>query len=211
MVAIAPAANRKADQFLAPLNVAIERFGIDSPARQAAFIAQILHESLCLTRMTESFNYSPANLMATFNTPKLKRFSLEAAERLGRTAAHPAAEYEIANIAYADRMGNGSIVSGDGWRYRGRGPGMLTGLANYAKCGADLGIDLLRFPDQVAQPDVGCLAFAWFWKKGNPTGRDLGLLADIGQYSRVSQAVNGGSNGLQERLALTTRALEVLA
>jgi putative chitinase len=211
LLAIAPAAARQADQFLAPLNAAMARFGIDSPARQAAFIAQLLHESRNLTAMSESFNYSPANLMATFNTAKVQRFTPEMAALYGRTATHAANEQMIANTAYANRMGNGAIESGDGWRYRGRGPGQLTGKDNYARCGAALGLDLVRYPDLVAQPEAGCLAFAWFWAKGNPTGRDLNLLADAGKIEGVSRAVNGGTNGLQERLALTERALEVLA
>nr|WP_267874082.1 glycoside hydrolase family 19 protein [Massilia polaris] len=117
----------------------------------------------------------------------------------------------IANTAYANRMGNGSIESGDGWRYRGRGPGQLTGKDNYTACGEALGLDLVNCPDQVAEPTVGCLAFAWFWDKGNRTGKSLNLVADIGKIDRLSLAVNGGSHGLAERIALTQRALEVLA
>jgi putative chitinase len=187
------------------------RFGINSPARQAAFIAQVLHESNNLTTMCENLNYSPASLIATFNTRTVERFTQETAALYGRTEAHPANQQMIANVAYANRMGNGSVESGDGWRYRGRGPGQLTGKDNYAKCGAALGVDLVGCPDQVAQPEMGCLAFAWFWSKGNPTGRDLSLLADAGKIEGVSLAVNGGRNGLSERLALTERALQVLA
>ena len=62
----------------------------------------------------------------------------------------------IANTAYANRMGNGSIESGDGWRYRGRGPGQLTGKDNYQRCGEALGLDLVSDPDQVASPAIGC-------------------------------------------------------
>lgn len=211
LLAIAPGAARQADQFLAPLTAAMARFGIDSPARQAAFLAQVLHESVNLTRMTESFNYSPANLMATFNTRAVTRFTPELAALYGRTAAHAANEPMIANTAYANRMGNGSVESGDGWRYRGRGPGQLTGKDNYARCGAALGLDLVHHPDLVAQPDVGCLAFGWFWTRGNPAGIDLNLLADAGRIETVSRAVNGGANGLAERLALTRHALAVLA
>lgn len=211
LLAIAPGAARQVDQFLEPLNQAMARFGINSPARQAAFIAQLLHESANLTAMSENFNYSPASLIATFNTSKAQRFTQESAALYGRTSAHPANQQMIANVAYANRMGNGPVESGDGWRYRGRGPGQLTGKDNYARCGAALGLDLVRNPDLVAQPDIGCLAFAWFWSKGNPTGGDLNVLADAGKIEGVSRAVNGGANGLHERLALTERALQVLA
>ncbi len=117
----------------------------------------------------------------------------------------------IANVAYANRMGNGSIESGDGWRYRGRGPGQLTGHDNYKACGAALGLDLLAYPDQVALPEVGCLAFAWFWSKGNKTGKSLNSLAEAGRIDEISLAVNGGTLGLSERARLTSHVLGVLA
>ncbi|NML62286.1 glycoside hydrolase family 19 protein [Massilia sp. RP-1-19] len=211
LLALSPGIGTRADMFVEPLNAAMKRFGIDTPARQAAFLAQALHESMGLTRMTENLNYSPAALMARFNNRHVTRFTPETAALYGRTAQHPANQQMIANTAYANRMGNGSIEAGDGWRYRGRGPVQLTGKDNYARCGTALGLDLARYPDMVAQPDVGCLAFAWFWSKGNPTGRTLSLLADAGDIGSVSRAVNGGSNGLSERIALTSRALQVLA
>jgi putative chitinase len=211
LLAIAPAIGGRVDLYLRALTAAMERFGIDTPARQAAFIAQVLHESDNLTSMSENLNYSPAGLLATFNTPKAQRFTLETSALYGRTAAHPANQQMIANIAYANRMGNGAPESGDGWRYRGRGPGQLTGKSNYARCGAALGVDLVGNPDLVAQPEIGSMAFAWFWSEGNPTGRDLNVLADAGHIEGVSRAVNGGHKGLAERLALTERALQVLA
>lgn len=212
LLALAPSIGARADAFLVGLNSAMQCFGIDkSPAGKAMFVAQAIHESLSLTRMTENLNYSPAGLMATFNTRKITRFTPDTAALYGRTAHHPANQQMIANVAYANRMGNGAIESGDGWRYRGRGPGQLTGKDNYARCGPALGLDLVKYPDMVAQPDVGCLAFAWFWKMGNSTGRDLSLLAAAGTIEGVTRVVNGGTNGLVERMALTEHALQVLA
>ncbi len=210
LLAIAPVGAR-ADLLIGPLNAAMDRFGITTPACVAAFIGQILHESSNLTAMSENLNYSPASLIATFNTRKNVRFTQETAALYGRTHAHPANQQMIANIAYANRMGNGSIESGDGWRYRGRGPGQLTGKDNYRLCGAALGLDLLASPDQVAQPKTGCQAFAWFWAKGNRTGKNLNLLAETGRFDEVSTAVNGGEKGLAERRDLTLRALQVLS
>lgn len=42
---VMPHANARAATFQAPLNQAMESFAIDTPKRQAAFIAQIAHES----------------------------------------------------------------------------------------------------------------------------------------------------------------------
>ncbi|MCC6071471.1 glycoside hydrolase family 19 protein [Massilia sp. GCM10020059] len=211
LLALAPRLGARADAFVEALNNAMARFAINTPARQAAFLGQVVHESAGLTRMTEDLNYSPGTLMACFNNKKVTRFTPEMAALYARTVHHPANQQMIANVAYANRMGNGSIESGDGWRYRGRGPGQLTGKDNYTACGEALGLDLVTCPDQVAEPTVGCLAFAWFWDNGNRTGKSLNLLADIGKIDRVSLAVNGGSHGLAERIALTQRALEVLA
>lgn len=209
LLAIAPVGAR-ASVFIDHLNAAMARFSIITPACQAAFLAQVLHESSNLASMAENLNYSPASLITTFNTRKTIRFTQATAALYGRTESHPANQQMIANTAYANRMGNGSIESGDGWRYRGRGPGQLTGADNYRACGAALGLDLLAHPDLVAEPEVGCLAFAWFWAKGNPTGKSLSLLADDGRWDDISRAVNGGANGLAERRELTKRALEVL-
>lgn len=203
--AIAPVGDL-AGVFAAPLNAAMDRFGIAARAGVAAFLAEALHESGNLVRMSESLNYSPAGLLGTFE----KYFTPATAALYGRTAAHPADQRAIACIAYANRMGNGPATSGDGWRYRGRGPGQLTGKDNYRKCGAVLGIDLVADPDLVSGPAVGCMAFGWFWDAGNRTGKSLNLLADTGRIDDVSRAINGGDNGLLERRALYNRAITVL-
>lgn len=199
--------NVRAEAFLGPLNTAMARFGIDTPVRQAAFVGQLLHESGNLTRMVENLNYSAEGLLATFR----RYFTPATANQYGRTTEHPANQQMIANIAYASRMGNGGPESGDGWRFRGRGPIQLTGRANYRACGKAIGIDLIAKPELLEQPEAGCLAAAWFWSAGNPTGRDLSLLADERNITAITKAVNGGENGLLHRKEVTMRALQVLA
>ncbi len=200
----------KVSQYFNEIVDAMSRFGIAPAAAEAAFLAQMLHESGNFTCMRENFNYSPANLMATFNHGATIRFTPDMAEMYGRSVYHPANQEQIANIAYANRMGNGSIASGDGWRFRGRGPGQLTGRANYEECGLSLGIDLVGDPDQVATVKIGCLAFAWFWAMGNKTGRSLNGLALENKIDAISGVVNGGQNGRVERLLLTQRAMAVM-
>lgn len=190
---------------------AIARFKIAPAASEAAFLAQMLHESGRFSRFVENLNYSPASLMATFNHGSTIRFTASMAELYGRTVYHPANQEQIANIAYANRMGNGSIESGDGWRFRGRGPGQLTGRTNYEACGRALGLDLVGNPELVASVKVGCLAFAWFWAMGNSTGKSLNSLAVENKIDAISTVVNGGQNGRIERLTLTQRALAVMS
>lgn len=200
---------QRADTFLSPLEHGMRRFDITSLKCQAHYLAQILHESQNLAVMSENLNYSPAGLQATFNLPKLIRFSDEDAEKYGRTAAHPANRRMIAMIAYNGRMGN-ALDSEDGSRYRGRGPIQLTGRANYLRCGAAIGYDLISSPELLEQPDVGCLASAWFWADGNPTGKSLNPLAERGDVGAITRAINGGNKGLLERSNLTQRALKTL-
>lgn len=202
-----PLAARWAD----PLNAAMALHDITTPKRQAAFLSQLAHESASLSRVAESFNYTPDALMATFNTPQTVRFTPVMANRYGRTKEHPADQKMIACIAYAQRMGNRSVESGDGWTYRGRGPIQLTGRKNIRLCGLGIGFDLEANPALLERPDVGSLSAAWFWSEGNSTGKSLNVLADAGEVIGLSKIINGGTNGLAERVAMTHEAMKVLA
>ncbi|KAK1548205.1 hypothetical protein Q3G72_020882 [Acer saccharum] len=175
--------------------------------REAAFTAQVLHESNGLRTFVENLNYSVAGLRATWPT----RFDAVTAEKLGRSGAHAADQPGIANLAYGGRMGNGSPSTGDGWKYRGRGPLQVTGKANYAACGAALHLDLVAAPDMLLNPLEGCMAAGWYWDSGNPTGTSLNVLADVSNIDRISKFVNGGAIGSNARASLFQQALLVLA
>lgn len=199
---------QRADIFLEPLVAGMRQWDIVTPVCQAHYIAQVLHESQNFAVMAENLNYKPSGILATFNTDKIKRFTDEEAEQYGRTDAHPANQRMIALIAYNGRMGN-AVDSEDGWRHRGRGPIQLTGRDNYLRCGAAIGFDLLSSPELLQEPMVGCMASAWFWAAGNPTGKSLNPLAERGDVGAVTRAVSGGNLGLLERSNLTQRALKV--
>jgi putative chitinase len=197
--AIMPRADAAADRFLQPLEEAMARFEIVTPARQAAFLAQLAHESNQLRATEENLNYGWKGLRAVF--PKHFRTDAEA-------RAYERKPERIANRAYANRIGNGPESSGDGWRYRGRGPIQLTGRENYRACGAAIGIDLEADPDRLRDPDAGALAAAWFWGT-----RGLNALADRGTrqaFRDITRRINGGLNGLEDRIAYWQRACGVL-
>lgn len=183
------------------INAACARFDIDTTLRQAHFATQALHESTGFTRLVENLNYSAEALMLIWP----KRFTKETARMYGRTPQHPANQQMIANVAYANRMGNGSIESGDGWRHRGRGPGQLTGREHYEKCGRALGLNLLASPDQVAQISIGTQAFGWFWHT-----HGLNEVADRNDILRCRAIVNGGDLGLEACETLLGKLLEVM-
>ena len=187
--------------FLAPLDAAMIEFHIDTPLRQAAFLAQIAQESAQLSRLVENLNYSDVSLLAQWP----KHFTVEEARQYGRADGHLANQEMIADLAYAGRNGNGDVASGDGWRYRGRGAIQVTGKYNYDKCGRAIGIDLVAHPELLADPVQACRSAAWFWARNG-----LNALADEEDVAGITRRINGGLIGLDERMAYYHTALEVL-
>ena len=108
--------------------------------------------------------------------------------------------------AYESRADLGNVRPGDGVRFRGRGLLQVTGRANYAACGKALGLDLLAQPELLEQTVNACRSAGWFWQT-----RGLNALADAGDQLKVTRRINGGVNGLAERLALYQAARKVLA
>lgn len=189
-------ASPQAGIFYGPLIAAMQQYDITTKVRQAAFLAQVLHESEGITALEESFKYSPARLQVVFS----KHFPSAAV-----AAAYAGQPQKIANRVYAGRLGNGDEASGDGWRFRGRGLLQMTFHDNYLLCGMGLGLDLLESPDLLCLPENAAMSAAWFW--GN---RGINAIADAGDVRTVTVAVNGGINGLDERAALYQQALGVL-
>ena len=138
----------QARNFLEPLQEAAHQFGIDTPARFAAFLAQAMHESAGLTRLEEGLIYrTPERIMAVWPS----RFpSIADAMPMVRNPRG------LANRVYAGRMGNGDEASGDGWRFRGRGIFQLTGRDNYRRAGIACGRPYESAPDVVADPRDAC-------------------------------------------------------
>lgn len=168
LLAIMPYAKPRIAAFFSPLVDAMEEFDITTPLRQAAFLAQIGHESGQL------------------------RYVLELAS----------------GSAYEGRKDLGNTQPGDGPRFKGRGLVQVTGRSNYAKCGAALGLDLINHPELLEQPINACRSAAWWWK-----AHGLNELADEGMasFGIIVRRINGGTNGIADRLALFRKAQDVLA
>ena len=107
---------------------------------------------------------------------------------------------------YEGRSDLANKVNGDGFKYRGRGLIQVTGRANYATCGEALGLDLINRPELLEQPQHAAMSAAWFW-----SSRGLNTLADAGEFVKITRRINGGINGLEDRLQLWERAKKVLA
>jgi len=109
---------------------------------------------------------------------------------------------EIASgAAYEGRKDLGNIQAGDGRRYKGRGPIQLTGRANYLRVGQAIGIDLETHPEIVAKPSIGLLVGCIYWNE-----RKLNTTADADDLLGLTRAINGGTNGLDDRKVRTARA-----
>ena len=93
---------------------------------------------------------------------------------------------DLANCVYAGRNGNGDQMSGDGYRFRGRGLLQLTGRTNYAAAAEGTGRPYTVQPELVALPPDACLSAAWYW-----AWNGLNLLADASNTDAISRAVNG--------------------
>ncbi|ELY4830783.1 glycoside hydrolase family 19 protein [Cronobacter sakazakii] len=181
---------------------AMNTYGIDTPKRQAHFIGQIGTESGGFQSVQESLNYSVAGL-AIFGS----RLTAAQREQLGRKpgekALSPERQAAIANIVYGGRFGNN--LNGDGWKYRGRGLKQITFKANYEECGKALGLNLVDSPDLLIQDKYAALSAGWFWKANG-----CNQFADAGDVNGLTRRINGGLNGLQDRIDRTKRAEGVL-
>ncbi|KGJ87929.1 glycoside hydrolase family 19 protein [Colwellia psychrerythraea] len=196
--AIMPAAKVENIEFyLTALNNQLSDYQIISNMQVAHFIAQIAHESGSFKYRRENLNYSAKALRAVFG----KYFpSDEMAEKHARNPE------SIANIVYANRMGNGDSDSGDGWRYRGRGLIQLTGRNNYTRCGSDIGLNIEAEPELLAKDaETAVAAACWYWQSNKLNGP-----ADQDDIRLVTRKINGGYHGLEERIAFLNRAKEVL-
>ncbi len=171
----------EAQSYVAPLNAALERFEINTNLRMAAFLAQIAHESYDLKFWKEVWGPTPAQ----------KRYE-------------PPSDL-------ATRLGN--TEPGDGERYKGRGPIQLTGRANYRAFGESLGFGLEQRPQLVETPEVGFLVAGQYWQQ-----KGCNALADamatpgaaLEQFAAITRKVNGGLNGIDDRVRRWTHIKNVL-
>lgn len=202
---LAALTGRPADEvapWVEPLLDAMTEFDIDTPIREAAFLAQVVHESDGLRALEEQLGYSAKRLPTVWP----KHFYLPPDEPDGRLDA---SLYEhqpeaLANVIYANRMGNGPQASGDGWRYRGRGLVQLTGRRLYTEAGAALQLDLVNQPEALLEPAAAARVAGWFWHRIH--GNALADTASQQSFEQLTVAINGGLTGEEHREQLWKQA-----
>jgi len=173
------------DHWTDALNKILPDYGIDTPQRVAAFIAQAAHESGGFTALHENLNYRAVTLRKVFP----KYFPTD--EMAAQYAQQPE---KIANRVYANRMGNGDEASGDGFRYCGRGLIQLTGQQNYQNFADSIETPLDQIPDFLQTFEGAVQSACWFWENNN-----LNQYADTDDILTMTKRINGGTIGLEDR------------
>jgi putative chitinase len=118
---------------------------------------------------------------------------------------HTTVEYG-SGIHYEGRHDLGNTHHGDGTKYKGRGLIQLTGRTNYATYGYMLGQDLINHPELAAEFPAAAQTAALYWNI-----RHINPHADEDDIVRVTECVNGGTNGLAQRKRYLQLAKHVLS
>lgn len=201
--------NTYVDQWCTALNNHLPTYGIDTVDRAGDFIGQCAHESGNFTTLNENLNYSAQGLAGTWPS----RFAVL------DSSGHPIKPYTptalaksierkpelIANNVYANRIGNGDAESGDGWKYHGRGLIQITGKENYANFGATVNMSAEDVVAYAQTFDGAVQTACWFWAT-----HKLNQYADSGDIETMTRRINGGLNGIDDRIAKCNLARQVL-
>lgn len=214
-----------AERWLPHVVKALEEFNIITPNTVAGWLAQTAHESGGYTMLEEDLRYRATTMAVVWPG----RFAVQVPDpaKPGKTKPKKDAKganipnkfalalerkpEAIANVVYANRMGNGPTESGEGWKFRGRGLKQLTGKENHARCSKALNVDLVSDPDKLLLPEYAARSAAWFWYSNG-----CNKLIDGGQCTRASleqdfialtRKINGGTIGLADRRARYDRVL----
>lgn len=145
------------------LVAAMVEFDITADRDIAAFLAQCAHESQHFTHTQENLNYSAKRICEVWPM----RFTPATAKEYARQPE------KLANFVYANRIGNGSEASGDGWHYRGRGLFMVTGKGNYTNLANKLQVGLTQRPELLCHPKLAARSAACFWQSKHLNGKSF--------------------------------------
>jgi putative chitinase len=187
------------DQWHSALSQLLPEYNINTPQRIAAFVAQCAHESGNFMVLRENLNYRAVTLRKIFP----KYFPTDA--MANEYASKPNKQEAIANLVYANRMGNGGPETGDGWRYAGKGLIQLTGKSNYTWFAASLQIPVEEASEYLLTFEGAAQSACWFWETNN-----LNQWADKGDIITLTKRINGGTIGLDDRIKHYEHALHVL-
>ena len=155
--------------------------------------------------------YKLEALLAPLNAAMV-RYQINSRIRICHFIAQVAHESDGFNTCceYADgsdyewRDDLGNTQEGDGVRFKGRGLIQVTGRENYQQVSSALNIDFLRYPPLLEEPVNACLSAGWYW-----SSRNLNPLADEDKVYEITLIINGGYNGINDRVEYLDRAKKV--
>jgi putative chitinase len=174
----------KISNFVKSLNVFMPKYGLTTVEQWIMFLSQTAYESANYSAIEENLNYSANALLATWPSRFTTITSIQCARQ----------PEKIANLVYANRLGNGNEASGDGWKYRGRGLIQLTGKANYQAFSNDINQSLDDCVVYMSSYDGAVECSCWYWKENN-----LGQYTNYSDVEKVTKIINGGTLGLAQR------------
>ena len=171
-------------------------FGSSPPEDLAMFFAQVGHESGDLNTLQELLSYSSVERIREVFGRTVRGWGDAELRKLVRNPEG------LANVVYAHKGGNGNSLSGDGWRFRGRGPIQISLRDNYTQLQADTGLPVLSDPDLLTRDrDAAAMSALWYWRKNVTDGGAIGL---------VTRQINGPAmDGLLARKERYEAALRV--
>jgi putative chitinase len=188
------------DHWYEVLSQLLPDYEIDTPERIASFMEQCCHESNNFTALKENLNYKPESLIKLFG--KYFPDGLTDAQKICSLSNKQEA---IANRIYANRMGNGSEESGDGYKYCGRGLIQLTGKDNYFWFAASISLSPEDAAEYMHTFEGAAQSACWFWENNK-----LNSYADRGDIKGMTRVINGGYIGLEDRVSHYEHGLHIM-
>lgn len=152
------------------LTAALNEAKINTRKRLCAFIPQLGHESNDLAHLREIWGNTAAQLRYDVRTD----------------------------------LGNTPERDGDGKKFMGRGGLQRTGKKNYKRAAEALNLPLLDHPELLEKPENAFRSDALYWNDNNLNRLAdrltlTGNHADLKQFDKITQRINGGLNGQIDR------------
>ena len=200
MVKLLFPATKNIDEVVGIIDKHRMKFGLNTDMRLAQFLAQVREEVGPEFKVVrESLNYREEAVLKMWPN----RISVDQAEKYARDEDTPKTNQEaIANLVYANRLGNGAPDSDgdgdmdkddDGFKYRGAGCLQITGKSNFA----EVQKRCIKYAGKEMDPNTleGFIVFGmsfWIWQ-------DCYKAADTGDADKVTAIINKHTESYAKR------------
>lgn len=187
--------------------------GLVTPKRLATFFGQAEVEvgADMLPKQEDGYYTSIDRLRRVFKTP----FRGKSDEFVGSYLRN---SVKLLNYVYANRMGNRSEYTGDGFKYSGKGIFQLSGKDNYKKCSTETGVDYINHPELLLTEADSLIAAIWYWNSNNLSKyADTWTKKDESALDTISDKINigvktkkiGDAHGYNTRIQASYKYLEI--